>query len=240
MGVFNGSTITPRAVPDPGTDHMLPPAGALSYGAITSTSALAGTNGADAALITGNLWLELSGDFTEDIHGHLKSTVFQNHIHKTIGDLNYTIIGNTNDTRIGSQVHTNVATRNDIFCHTRTETHHQQECQQQPTQRKDVVSSSFVDVKNSFQIAAYAFTIAATAIALFGFYARGVLVYLQSAEIDIRRKKIQGQIAAIKADFHALKTDIKGLKLKAAGAHLKAIAGNICAGIAFNMDSPWA
>ncbi len=60
MGVFAASTKITRAVADPGTDDTLPSPGALSWGGITGVSALAGTTGADAKLVTGDRWQQVS------------------------------------------------------------------------------------------------------------------------------------------------------------------------------------
>ncbi|HEX3437410.1 MAG TPA: hypothetical protein VHT24_11640 [Pseudacidobacterium sp.] len=240
MSVFNGKVHTPLRVPDPGTDHLLPPSEDLSYGAITSSSALAGTNGVDAALIHGNQWLELYGNLTDDIHGNFNCNIFRNHRHKTIGDYDCTIVGKTTDKRIGCQLHTNVAPRVDIYLHTRCESHSQPENRQQPTSRKDWFSNLIQYVDNHIERKTWMLTIIGAAVNVYGAYVRLTGTQLQSAELEFKRKDVAVKGQAIKTEFSALKTDIKGLKLKAAGAHLKAIAGNICAGVAFNMDSPWA
>lgn len=240
MGVFNGSAETRRAVSDPGTDHSLPPAGALSYGAITSQAALAGTDGVDAVLVCGNSWINLFGNLTDNIHGCLKVTVFENHTHKTIGNYDCTVVGNTNDKRIGNHVSTNIAPRSDIYCHKRTEIHHQPECMHQPTSRYDSGTNHFWSFHTGWTVCWFTGMTAAAGLNLFAVYARAVGAYAQSSEFNLKRADTSVNWGEVNTNFHATMTDIKGLKLKAAGAHLKAMGGNLLAGVAFNTDSPWA
>jgi len=113
MPAFNGQVLTPLAVPDPGTDHQLPSPGALSYGGITGTSAVAGTNGAHATLIHGNNDCQTNGNEStritqnrshtiggnqdKKICGNKTENVVQNFLQTTIGNLHRTVIGATND-----------------------------------------------------------------------------------------------------------------------------------------------
>ncbi len=113
MPAFNGQVLTPLAVPDPGTDHRLPSPGALSYGGITGTSAVAGTNGAHATLIHGNNDCQTNGNEStritqnrshtiggnqdKKICGNKTENVVLNFLQTTIGNLHRTVIGATND-----------------------------------------------------------------------------------------------------------------------------------------------
>jgi hypothetical protein len=113
MPAFNAEVQTPLAVPDPGTDHKLPPSGSLSYGVITSTSAVACTNGAHATLIHGNDDCQTNGNEStritqnrshtiggnqdKKITGNKTENVIQNFIQTTLGNLHRTVIGATND-----------------------------------------------------------------------------------------------------------------------------------------------
>jgi hypothetical protein len=117
MPAFNGQITTPLAVPDPGTDHLLPSPGALSYGAITSPSAVAGTNGAHATLINGNNDCQTNGNEStritqnrshtiggnqdKKICGNKTENVIQNFLQTTMGNLHRTVIGAALDTYVG-------------------------------------------------------------------------------------------------------------------------------------------
>ena len=67
MPVFDRSIKVPRAVPDPKTDKNLPPPQALSWGAIKSVSALAGTTGVDAKLVHGDRYQVIDANLTTNI-----------------------------------------------------------------------------------------------------------------------------------------------------------------------------
>jgi hypothetical protein len=240
MSVFSANIITPRAVPDPGTDHTLPPAGALSYAAITSASALAGTNGVDATLVQGDTWMELHGNMTVDIYGHLKSNIFQNHLHKTIGNLNCTIIGNTIDKRIGPQIHTNIAPRNDIFCHTRTECHSQPECQSQPTTRSDAGGDSFWTFKNNWNFCWFSANFAVIGLNAFLIYARAAYVYAQDNGLVFGNALAEVGSKGLKVRLGALKSEIQGAHLGVKVVKVGAIPLKALAGMSFKFNTPWS
>lgn len=131
MGIFAGSTKISRAVTDPGLDHTLPSPGALSWGAITAASAVAGTTGADAKLVHGDRWQQIDGNFTETMGGNLLSTVTGDQTHSVTGsqtmtvtqDQTETVVGNTLHTMIGPQIVTNMNVRNETRAVTHLHTH---------------------------------------------------------------------------------------------------------------------
>jgi len=77
MPVFDKTTKTARNVADPGTDKNLPDGGALTYGAMTTLTALAGTTGVDCKLVTGDRWQEIAGNMTEHYTLIVTSTIDQ-------------------------------------------------------------------------------------------------------------------------------------------------------------------
>ena len=117
MSVFDAKVKIGRDVSDPDTDHSLPPSGALSYGSIKSTSALAGTNGVDTLLVNGNRDRQMNGNEStrvtqnrlhriggnqnKQVAGNRVDTVAGNHMHTIMGDTHRAIIGNTNDSYTG-------------------------------------------------------------------------------------------------------------------------------------------
>ena len=118
MGVFDGLIQIPLAVPDPMTDWALPSPGALSYGAITADSALAGTNGHDTLLLAGNRDRQMNGNestrITENrshdvggnqhkqVTGNKDENIIGNFVHQTTGNLHRSIVGMTNDLFTGA------------------------------------------------------------------------------------------------------------------------------------------
>jgi hypothetical protein len=113
MGTFGGNTKVSRAVTDPGTDHALPSPGGLSWGAITGASAMPGTVGADAELIHGDRWIQVTGDHTETVTSNLNLTVGSNQTLKVGADHKETICGTANETIIGPHVITNLGEYNE-------------------------------------------------------------------------------------------------------------------------------
>jgi len=117
MAVFDKSTKIGRSVADPGTDNKLPGASALSFGAISSTGALAGCPGADSKLIQGDQWEMIQGkrqgtitsDWTQTTMGSKTCTVLQNRVTSTLANRNDTIIGSTVQTNVGAAAHTYIS-----------------------------------------------------------------------------------------------------------------------------------
>jgi len=120
MGVFAASTKVKRAVSDPGTDDTLPSSGSLSWGAITGSSAVAGTTGADAKLVHGDRWQQIDGNHTENIGANLLSTVTGNQTHtvtgnqtlSTGGNTTHDITGNLTTTIVGAEIRANIGVQN--------------------------------------------------------------------------------------------------------------------------------
>lgn len=100
-------------------DRKLPPLGSLNYRSIAAPTALAGTNGVETFLVTGNRdgrikgsestritqnrSHTIGGNQSKQVAGNRTDNVAGNHLHTVMGDTHRTIIGNTNDTYAGTQ-----------------------------------------------------------------------------------------------------------------------------------------
>jgi hypothetical protein len=240
MSVFDGAVKIGRAVRDPGTDKKLPEVGSLSYGAIKSATALAGTTGVDACLIQGNKWQELKGQHTENVLQHHLLTIQGNRQEMVAGNHTHTIVGNTNTTHIGTHNHTNISPRNDTFVHTRTENHTEEEHQNQPTGRNDVASSENKDVEESKHFHGLEWNVIGVAFEVVGVKTEHKSVALDVTNVKADFEMMHAESKSFHQNLSALASDIHGGKLKVAATHAKAIGANICAGIAANLDSPFA
>jgi hypothetical protein len=131
MGVFDARTKTVRAVSDPGTDDTLPPPGALSWGSITSASGLGGTTGADAKLVHGDRWQQVTGkqvenilvDFNTTIGGNQNHQVTGNQTLATTGNVTRDVVGNLSTTVIGAELRSNIGVQNHTHAAPRTNVH---------------------------------------------------------------------------------------------------------------------
>ena len=214
--------------------------GSLSAGAMTSVTALAGTNGVDVAKVTGDTWFQRTGNETENISGWLHLTVSGDEVHKILGNLTHRVVGTTNDTRVDTHNQTNIAPRNDCFMHTRTEVHHQPECREQKTEDNEKGNDVFhVDSK----VFAWHLLMIDTFGMRFEFNTtmnfEKKFINVGANIFVIEDRAFAVEMAEIKGSLGALGTEIKAGKIKAAATHIKAIAGNINAGIALNADSPF-
>ena len=240
MSVFDGEVKVGRTVKDPATDHSLPAAGALSFGAVKSVSALSGTTGVDACLITGNKWQQLNGKHTENVSMDHLLQILGNRQELVAGNHQHTIVGTTTNTHVGVHNHTNVAPRNDTFAHTRTEIHSEQEHQQQPTGRLENTQTEHKDGQELVEMHAMK-----TEIVGIGMETTGLKTEYKRIAVDVVNmgadfKIMKTESGAFEENLKALAGDIKGGKLKAAATHVKAIGANLNAGIAGNADSPFA
>lgn len=222
------------------TDKDLPDLGSLDLKAMTSETALAGTNGITVSLIHGNEWNQLEGNRTENILKSLFTHITINEVRTVDENLANKVTGTTNDTRVGVHNQTNIAPRNDTFMHTRTEIHHQPEHREQKTEDFNVLNVVREVAKEIFEfqylkMEARLMHLEFCATVNFEkklFDVTGNIFKMEGDAIEVK-------MSEIKASLGALGTEIKGGKLKAAATHLKAIAGNINAGIALNADSPF-
>ena len=109
MGVFDGVPKVVRAVPDPMTDKILPSPNSLSYGGITSPTALGGTCGMDTMLVHGDRDRQIDGsersritiDRYHKVGVNQMNLVGENRTDMTTGNHNKTVIGGSNRTHVG-------------------------------------------------------------------------------------------------------------------------------------------
>lgn len=224
---------------NPSSDHKTPNLGSLNLSAMTSPTALAGTNGVCVSLVHGDVWNQMEGNQTENILKNRTTIVNFDEKCAVNQNMNYYVAGKTNDTRIGVHNQTNMSPRNDIFMHTRSEIHHEKENRQQLTQDMSVVTMviEFCATqweKHDYKISAY---LAAVNLNVMSADAR--IYAFRNTTFKTENTSIGVKISEITGSLGGLATEIKGLKLKAAVSHIKAIAGNINAGIALNADSPF-
>lgn len=237
---FAANVMTATGSHGAATDRNPPPAGSLSLGSMASPGAVAGTTGAHVKLVHGDRWNQIEGNLTENVLKNHTFFVKLNETYTVNTNLVYRVNGTTNDTRVGVDNRNNIQPRNDTFLHTRSETHSQPEHRLQKTE-----DHNFTEKLLAFKEEHYEWT---------GFKLKTENVtILLSAPLSYEKKlfgvgndifhmgheEIAVEMKEIKASLGSLATEIKGCKVKAAATHLKAIAGNINAGIALNMDSPW-
>jgi hypothetical protein len=115
MSVFSANVLVPRAVPDPGTDHTLPDAGSLSYGAISSQSALASTDGVDTLLVNGNRDRQMNGNESTRITENRSHTIGGNQQKKVAGNKTENVVGNFLQTTIGNLHRSVIGATNDLY-----------------------------------------------------------------------------------------------------------------------------
>ena len=151
MGVFAGNTQIARRVADPITDDTLPSPGSLSWSAITTPAALAGTVGQDCMLVHGSVWRQIQGMETEFIGGDHMVTVMKTETYTIVKDQILTIsghrirtvMGNTTDTTIGSHTGVQVGPDNKLNVGPNTETHCAPKAKTDPTSFFDTISNIF-------------------------------------------------------------------------------------------------
>ena len=138
--VFDGGVKVLRRVPDPGTDHTLPPAGALNYAAITSLTALMSTVGTATSLVT--------GDHFEMMHGNEIRTIFMDRDHTVMGNQTNTVQQDRHDVTGATQRYHNGAT-NETFNDQHTNCHASERQMHEPTGYLKVVNESVENISNA-------------------------------------------------------------------------------------------
>jgi hypothetical protein len=240
MAAFNSNILTPTRSGGSPKDAILPSVGALNPGAMISPAALPGTTGIDCSLVHGDLYKQITGNVTENILKNLALTVELNETHTIFRNLINRVNGTTNDTRVGVHNQTNIASRNDLFLHTRSETHHQPEQRDQKTEDFSITKWLLEFKEKHFE---WKWLFMEFKQISLGFCwplsfekhfmdASGHIFKMEGDAIDVHWSEIRNSLGA-------LASEIKACKLKAAATHLKAIAGNINAGLALNADSPF-
>jgi len=91
MGVFDHGTITVLANQDPGTDNTLPPPRWLTYGSMTSATALRNTTGIDCKVVHGRREQHIYGLMNEWVDNNLTSIIGQDEVRHVIGNFTETV-----------------------------------------------------------------------------------------------------------------------------------------------------
>ena len=133
MGVFDGQIQIPLAVPDPKTDWTLPPCGALSYSGVTSDRALAGTNGHDCLLLSGNRDRQMNGNESTRITQNRSHDVGGNQHKQVTGNKDENIVGNFNHQTTGNLHRTIIGSTNELYTGCHTLAHKDDQKLQEPT-----------------------------------------------------------------------------------------------------------
>jgi hypothetical protein len=237
---FTGSPRTSNSSFDSSSDHKTPSLGALSMGSMTSLTALSGTTGIDCSLIHGDEWNQMEGNLTENILKNHTAVITLNETYTVKSNVVKRVNGTTNDTRVGVHNQTNISPRNDVFMHTRSETHHQPECREHKTEDNEKGNDLF---QYDSKVLAWHLLMIDTFGMRFEFNTtmnfEKKLLYVGANIFCIEDRAFEVKMEEIKTSLGGLATEIKGGKIKAAATHIKAIAGNINAGIALNADSPF-
>lgn len=144
MAVFNADVQTPRVTSDPGTDHTLPPAGSLSYGGITSQSALAGTNGVDTLLVSGDRDRQMNGNESTRITQNRTHTIGGNQQKKIVGNKIENVISNFTQTTLGNLHRSIIGATNDLYTAAHTVAHKANQMLQEPVSYFHDVAEHFV------------------------------------------------------------------------------------------------
>jgi hypothetical protein len=240
MPVFDAVTKTARAVLDPGTDKKLPPAGALSYGGITSSSALGGTLGVAVELIHGDQWEEIQGKRTCNILLDHVVTVVQNEIYKVVCDRRTTIVGdyfktivqNYNHTTIGIHNQTNISNRNNTFVSTKVEVHCAPKQSQEPTgwwqyikdNTKLFYYKTDIILGTKFNLAVFEANVALIRLEAFGFKGTGTGFQVQLVCFKVDVKLSDNRILAMGLKVSALNGHLGPLDMQAVGLKLMGLA----------------
>ncbi|HLH01926.1 MAG TPA: hypothetical protein VKX25_04090 [Bryobacteraceae bacterium] len=132
MSVFDAANKTATVVKDPVTDRNLAPPASLSYGAIASVGALAGTNGVDTNLVFGNRDRQLNGNESTRITQNRSHQIGQNQIEKVGVNKTETTGGNYSETTYGATHTMNVGPTDETFVGTHTVQHKDNQVVEEP------------------------------------------------------------------------------------------------------------
>jgi hypothetical protein len=223
MGVFNADNKTPRVTSDPGTDHILPPSGSLSYGAITSNSALAGTNGVDTLLVSGDRDRQMNGNESTRISQNRTHTITGNQQKKIVGNKVENVISNFTQTTIGNLHRSTIGATNDLYTAAHTVAHKANQMLQEPVAYFHDVSEHFVKTTEHHDEYQFLQIYAASVINVFGvnmdfkgaqlaaiigsaektaFSSAEHLAKLHDAAVDQRFEALDSKIGAIQPVVH--------------------------------------
>jgi hypothetical protein len=247
MAVFSANILTATRANSILTDNAAPGFGALSPGAMTSTSAVSGTTGVDSKLIHGDRWQEIQGNQTENIKNDLTTHIKESETWTVEENLDLTIKGKTTDNRVEDvKEYFHAESRFEYFGE-HTDQHHEQDHQINPTHTFDIlnIEGEFKNIDlaiKALSIEAKGGVIDATVskaeawgagaeawgiqVGAGGFHNEAVAMDVSEKALDQRLDGIDDKIAALNLQVGAARTIIMPVRV------------GIC--IAIHMDSPWA
>ena len=205
-----------------------------------SPTALGGTNGADARLIHGDCWEQIEGSETVNIVKNLTTAVTQNETRTVYGNLVNKVVGTTSDTRTGVHHQWNVSPRFEEYLHILTQNHHEKLSIHQPTTTWEIIQSYITMKAASFSVTGLSLSTTASSASLTGSSASATVISVGCNVFSSTKESFSVKDMDIGLHIRGMITEIKAVKIKAAVSHLKAIGANLCAGIAANLDSPFA
>lgn len=220
MAVFAGVTKVRRYVSDPGTDDTLPAQGTLSWGAITTVSAMAGTTGTDATLVHGDGWQQIIGTMTESFTGDVSTTIGQkqnlivssDRTEQISGNHVEMVIGNRNDMVIGAHNHVNLGVRNNTYVNPKSEVHSGEKGSEES-------GSWFKSVGAEGKFITFDLTIAVSKVEVV------IALAFEMIKWGVELGLIKGEAWAFKKETNGCKDEEVALdnKLKAVDSHIKAL-----------------
>lgn len=227
MPVFTKSTKIKRAVSDPGTDDTLPPSGALSWKSITAPSAVAGTTGADAALVNGNMWTQNVGSLTENYTGNVTTAILQNETHTVTGNRKKSITGNHDETVVGNQNLSVIGAHNALYLSPKNDVHaspHNRvnaspEAQQEPSSKVHILGVEFEHKTTEFTITDTSMELGGVGVEFNGAKAGGTLLNVDATVIEL------AAILGIAVEPKISEVELKPLHVFLEGGEAKVAAG---------------
>lgn len=219
MSVFNANVLVPRAVPDPATDYMLPDPGSLSYGAITSQSALSSTNGVDALLVNGNRDRQMNGNESTRITQDRSHTVGGNQQKKVAGNKTENVVGNFLQTTIGNLHRSIIGATNDLHTAAHTIEHKAQQLIQEPVEylhnvksliAKNVEHYDFYDLYQL--ICGQATNLIGTNLDFKGVQGAALGLVGEKHGITLWEKDLEGDIGELRTKLHALDSRVGAIQ----------------------------
>jgi hypothetical protein len=237
---FAGNVRVPTAPVDHSSDHKLPDLRSLNSSAIHTPTALGGTVGPHVTLVHGDEWTIITGSEKRSIQNNQTVEIKGDETHTTTGNLKYKIVGQTVDNRIGAHHQTNVSPRFETYAHTLTQDHHEKMVIHQPTTAWEIIQKFLALKGTSLSATGLSLSGTATSVSLTTLSGSGTLMSGSNTVFSSSKESFSIKDLDIGLHIRGMITELKAIKIKAAISHLKAIGANLCAGIAANLDSPFA
>ena len=200
MGVFDAQVQTALAVPDPRTDWKLPLPWALNYSAITGHTALAGTNGHDTLLLSGNRDRQMNGNESTRVTQNRTHQVGGNQQKQIAGNKNENVVGNFLQTTIGNLHRSIVGATNDLHTGVHTIAHKANQLLHEPVEYMHYIEKITQTGTNYSQ--------------MYGFYYSVVGTYTNFVGLNTDFKLMQLGVTAAEASMSGVSTSNRAIRLK--------------------------